>query len=105
MRGNAVQDAPSEDLEALRRALESRTAEAEWLKARYGKALEAAHDRIAELERQLRDASEQPLGCGGGVSSLPMQEIERELERLSQAEWRYLDRIDELKEMLRLRTA
>lgn len=88
----------SETERQLRLELEARAGEADWLRAHYDEHLRRAYARIAELEGELEVARQ---GAGAAVDTVPRADYERlraEAERLTAAEQRYIDRIEELKQ-------
>lgn len=82
--------------------LQARIAEAEWLKTHYDEQLRAAFAQIASLQARVQalTSANQPEPAGLSVEDhKELVGLRREVARLNAAEQRYLDRIEEIKEM------
>lgn len=87
---------------AAKAELQAKAAEAEWLKSHYDEQLRAAFAQIAALQARLRtaDAAPAPAPRVNAPDPAEIVRLRAEVERLTEAEARYLDRIAELKEAL-----
>jgi hypothetical protein len=79
--------------------LQAKTAEADWLRAHYDAQLRAAFVQIADLQAKL-DPAQAGAAWAPADDPVELERLRGELMRLSEAESRYLDRIEELKERL-----
>ena len=86
---------------AVQAELEARTSEAEWLKTHYDEQLRAAFAQISSLQARVRTPASQASASALNLEERAMLErLKAEVERLTAAQSRYLDRIEELKEAL-----
>lgn len=90
------------EIDGLRAELKARIAEADWLKAHYDEQLRTAFAQIESLHSRLRILTASAPGSAeaGQEHSSEVKRLRAEMERLSVAEQRYLDRIEELKEAI-----
>jgi chromosome segregation ATPase len=86
--------------DGLKAELEARIAEAEWLKSHYDEQLRAAFAQIASLQARVQalTVGREAEAAQGGADAAELDRLRQEVARLTEAEKRYLDRIDELKE-------
>lgn len=91
---------PTESERELKLELDARTAEADWLRAHYDDHLRRAYARIAALETELEAAARSSATPVDSVARGDYERLRLEAERLSAAEQRYIDRIEELKQQL-----
>ncbi|OYX35524.1 MAG: hypothetical protein B7Y99_03165 [Caulobacterales bacterium 32-69-10] len=98
--GTALASAAGE--EALQTELQARIAEAEWLKSHYEEQLRAAFAQIGALQARVRAAAppESAVARQPEADAAELAQLRAEVKRLSAAEARYLDRIEELKEAI-----